>query len=313
MVIVGYQGKRLNNCYKATSELAQKDFLLGLKDHIVLAPYENAEKLIQALHLGLCDYAVIPKTNNLVGVVDGTISAMKDKEFITHDSVMMQIDHILCANQNADTKKVTKVISHPHALKQCTKYLKNNNLELLEAPDTSYAASMTSKKEDVFCICTEEAGVEYGLKLVERGISDQKENVTKFSLISIVRPLLNDKNIEGFYSYSSESYLSQTVIPFSLKRCLKIENINGITHVKGYIEGRENPIFETVLEENSYVFELNRYFSPGRVGRVFLYRENLKLKGYFVVDENVDEKVFGKMNIEKISKNQFERITSEKI
>jgi prephenate dehydratase len=311
MKIVGYQGNQYSNSYRAALIMVSEDgYLSNSGDCITLMPFVTPEELISALKSGLCDYAVFPKTNSIVGTVETTRSALDEHSYFIRDEIILEIEHCLFRN-NKDEKQVKIIMSHPQALAQCMNFIDTNKYKHIPTTGTAEAAKKISKDlSDHYCICSEEAGAIHGLELVSKDIATDPNNRTKFNLIQLDRPV---EELVGYYSYTSESYLNKTVVPYGLNRCLKIKRINGILQVKGYIEGRKTPFFTSKIIENSYEFIFNRHFEPGRRGRVFLYIDESKLNGYFVSDTDPLKRTFGQMSIMKITENEFKRIISEKI
>jgi len=87
-------------------------------------------------------------------------------------------------NQTYDLRRV---LSHPQALAQCSRFLDSlENVELVAFVDTAASAREVSLSDDLSqaAIASAEAGEIYGLTVLREAIADQEENWTRFVVIS---------------------------------------------------------------------------------------------------------------------------------
>jgi prephenate dehydratase len=78
------------------------------------------------------------------------------------------------------------VLSHPVALRQCTRFLvAHPEMTLVEAHDTAGAARMVAIRRDptVAAIAAPWAAGHYALAVLAEGIEDHPENATRFVLV----------------------------------------------------------------------------------------------------------------------------------
>jgi prephenate dehydratase len=91
-------------------------------------------------------------------------------------------------NHKEDYMKSRKVFSHPHALAQCHKYLRQRfkGISLEQMSSTSAAAHFISEhpEENLLAIGNELAAEQYGLLTVVRDIHDHDLNYTKFIVLA---------------------------------------------------------------------------------------------------------------------------------
>ena len=95
-----------------------------------------------------------------------------------------------CVFKRKKDDEVTSLVSHIQALMQSENNLKRlyPGAILVECEDTAYAAEMLSKgelPEGSAAVCRRDAGEHYGLYLDNENVEDNKDNMTKFSLVRL--------------------------------------------------------------------------------------------------------------------------------
>lgn len=145
----------------------------------------SAENVLKALDDGHIDIAIFPIENSTAGLVDESIKAASQHVFDITEIFEIDIRHCLHVLPGVKKEDITKVMSHPQALKQCKDYLKKNfpNTELIEATDTAEGARILEQSPEerhLAVIAPKRAGEIYHLETIEEGIQDLKENYTRF-------------------------------------------------------------------------------------------------------------------------------------
>jgi len=187
--------------------------------------------VFEAVDKGEAEFGVLPVENSSAGSVHDVYSLILKYRLYIIGVVSMKISHCLVAKGHG---KITKVISHPQALAQCSSYIYKNGLEKEEFSNTAEAAKYVSQssEEGIAAICSEEAAKEYGLKIIGRDIQDMVYNMTRFVILS-KRPILpEDANKIGLcFSLPHKSG--------SLYSILEMFAVNGLNLTK--IESRPIP------------------------------------------------------------------------
>jgi prephenate dehydratase len=86
----------------------------------------------------------------------------------------------------ATVEGIRQVLSHPVALKQCTRWLWEHRLiTVVEAHDTAGAARMIGIRRDpsAAAIAAPWAAEQYGLIVLAEGLEDRHDNTTRFVLV----------------------------------------------------------------------------------------------------------------------------------
>jgi len=91
-------------------------------------------------------------------------------------------------NFAANCQDVKNIVSHPQALAQCQKYILENfdeNINLIETSSTSASGYYLSDKDKSYCaIVAPHLASELGLNIIDKNIADNKDNKTRFVLVS---------------------------------------------------------------------------------------------------------------------------------
>lgn len=145
--------------------------------------------------------AVIPIENSIEGVVRDTqdnLAGLTTYGIRILAETGMAIEHSLIgfAEKKGDIKTIS---SHPQALAQCRDYIYKNwkdNITEFPVLSTSFAVS-SLKNTDLSqaAIGSEYCAMLYGIPVIERKINDEKNNTTRFVLLSKIKPekTRNDK------------------------------------------------------------------------------------------------------------------------
>ncbi len=126
---------------------------------------------------------VLPVENSAAGSVTAVYDLILRYRFYIVGAVDVKVEHCLCATGEGP---VTRVVSHPQGLSQCSQYIKEMGLTPVEWSNTAAAARHVAQErpEGTAAICSEDAAEKYGLKILARGIQNQKDNTTRFIVIS---------------------------------------------------------------------------------------------------------------------------------
>ena len=129
----------------------------------------------------------------------------------------LEINHCLCSLEN-NIKNIEYAYSQIPALEQCNKYLKQREIKPKVFSDTALSAKYISEKwlKWVWAICSVEAANLYWLNILEKNISDQKWNTTRFIIVA-----KKDSNLEYNKKNNKTGIIFEAKdIPSSLYKCL---------------------------------------------------------------------------------------------
>lgn len=170
---------------------------------------------------GRADYGVVPVENSIEGTVATTLDAFLEFKLKIWGEIYVPITHALI-NQTGRKEDIRKIISHPHALAQCRKWLRKNfpSVPLEEAFSTGYAAKWAAVDASIAAIASPLAARTYHLQIVATHIEDYRGNSTRFLIIGKESPAPTSKDktslIIGLKDYPGALY--QVLKPFAEKK-----------------------------------------------------------------------------------------------
>jgi chorismate mutase/prephenate dehydratase len=145
-----------------------------------------AEALAMA-ESGEVGYAFLPIENTTAGSINQTYDLLRQTNLRIVGEEILHVRHCLLGVEGAEPATLRRVLSHPQALTQCSRYLAGlGEVELVAFEDTAASAREVRRAglATQGAIASYEAAEIYGLRVLEEGIADQEENWTRFVVIS---------------------------------------------------------------------------------------------------------------------------------
>jgi prephenate dehydratase len=219
--------------------------------HDVLQPSANITEVIKSYEEGLVDYAIIPVENSIEGSVHETL------DYLYHQAKIEAVAEIILPIKQqlmvtSLGKPVEKIFSHPQAIAQGKKYIKENypNAKLEITASTAYAARFIAEHpdENFAAIAPLAAAEEYQLQVIAQDIQEIDENYTRFWVLGHENLKLHLNRINDKIS------LAVTLpnnLPGGLYKTLSVFAWRGINLTK--IESRP---LKTVLGEYFFIIDL---------------------------------------------------------
>jgi len=152
----------------------------------VLACATSAQ-VFDALDSRRAGAAVIPVENTLAGPVGEHLDLLLERDVFIHAETRLRIAHNLIASPGVRLKDVRQILSHPVALDQCRKFFrKHRNIQATSFYDTAGSVKhvVAEQLRDAAAIASKQAAREYGGKILQSSLEDEKQNFTRFFLIN---------------------------------------------------------------------------------------------------------------------------------
>jgi len=150
--------------------------------------YNSIQDLLQAVQNGELDEAVVPIENSLEGAVNATLDMMAgDLELKIKAEIVVPIEQNLLVKPGTKKSDIRYILSHPQALGQCRNFINSSypEAEVIMVFSTAGAAKEVScRLNDSAAIGSRTAARVYGLEVLERGIQDNRDNLTRFIVVS---------------------------------------------------------------------------------------------------------------------------------
>lgn len=145
------------------------------------------ESAMRDVEEGRADYAVLPIENSSAGAVtDNYDLLIKYHNYIAAE-IFLPVSHALLGLPEAELSDITTVYSHPQALMQCSGYLNGHeSWRQISVENTAVAAKKIIEEGDKSqaAVASEIAGKLYGLKILAPAINHNKNNTTRFIIVS---------------------------------------------------------------------------------------------------------------------------------
>jgi len=147
---------------------------------------ETFEEAMQLVEDKKADYALIPIENKTAGRVSefyGLIPQMRLQIVGEH---YQKIEHYLLGIKESSIEDIKYAYSHPQGLAQCRESLKKMGIKPVAQFDTAGSAREVSQLKDrqIGAVASSLASKIYGLKILKANIQDQKDNFTRFIVLS---------------------------------------------------------------------------------------------------------------------------------
>ena len=148
-------------------------------------PYPTIFEAVMAVQDGAVDRAVVPIENSIEGSVNATLDAL------AHEApdvrIVVEVDHpihqTLIAPAGVALEDVTRVLSHPQATAQSSRFLKERLPDAAIEPTTSTAEgvrTVAASGEPWAAIGPRLAADLYGANVLAERIEDYPDNLTRF-------------------------------------------------------------------------------------------------------------------------------------
>ncbi len=184
--IIAYLGPEGSYCEEAKNIFCNS---LRLNDYAQKFFY-SIKNVIDFTDNNINAIGIIPVENSIEGIVRESIDNLvriKDTNLHISAETVIEINHCLVSKNN-NLSQITKVISHPQALSQCQNSMHklfSSKFEFIETSSTSRAMHELLNKDDSYAAIGSETGAnKLGLTILKKNINDEKDNKTRFILIS---------------------------------------------------------------------------------------------------------------------------------
>lgn len=211
--IVAFQGVR--------GAFSEKAALGLLGPSIQLYPFQSFAKVFQAVEEGRATTGLVPIENSLGGSVNDTYDLLLARDLAIVAETELPIVQCLMTLPGVSLKQVRRVYSHPQALAQCERFLREQEWDAHAVYDTAGAAKLIADERlaDGAAIASAHAASIYGLKLHKEGIQDSKLNVTRFVQIARkgVKPTGRDRTSIVFATKDVPGALWKSLSIFAIR------------------------------------------------------------------------------------------------
>lgn len=178
--------RTLNVGYQGVPGAYSEEALAALLPDAHPTALRTLSDVFAALSAGEIDRAFVPVENSHAGSVAEAYDLMVEYPVTILAEYVHQVNHLLLGIDGSDTATVERVFSHPQALAQSDRFLRQANLASEPYYDTAGAAQMVAERRDprLAAVAGRLAGERYGLAVLAEGIQTSSDNATRFFLLA---------------------------------------------------------------------------------------------------------------------------------
>jgi prephenate dehydratase len=188
--------------------------------NIETIPVDAFEDLHIITQSGEADYSVVPMENSTAGSVWENYDLLLEYKLPIAREIKLQINHCLVALKGETIETLTKVISHPQALEQCSNFFKDHpQIEKKPFFDTAGSVERIARKQlkGVGGIASVFAAEFYGLEILKNPLANfPGANSTRFFVLQ-KEPIPIDEHL---HTKTSIAFTLEKNIPGALYVCL---------------------------------------------------------------------------------------------
>ena len=169
-------------CYQGIEGSYSHSLASAIEPQAKLRGFQTFDEAMEAVERGNFDLALIPIENNIGGRVAEIHHLLADTELKIVAEYFLQIEHCLLVLPDGDVRQVKRVYSHPQALLQCRRFIRDHDLVSIAESDTAVAAKVIGQRKEPQCaaIASSDCAAIYGLKIAHRAIANDSDNITRF-------------------------------------------------------------------------------------------------------------------------------------
>jgi chorismate mutase / prephenate dehydratase len=142
--------------------------------------YTRFDQAAKAVEDGDVDVAILPIENTTAGSINDTYDLLNEKELYVIGEEVLKVVHCLMAPEKVQISNIRRILSHPQAIAQCSRFLASLNRCHVESYfDTAMAARKVRDDGDLSqaAIGSSYAAEIYGLEILKRDLANQPEKL----------------------------------------------------------------------------------------------------------------------------------------
>ena len=171
-----------------TGSYSEEAALSMLGREIEIHHCEHFREVFEMTSVGQTSCCVVPIENSLAGSIHKNYDLLLRYKLKIAREINLYIQHNLVGVPGVAFKEISTVVSHPVALDQCENFFEGfPRLTRKSAYDTSGSVRrvIEENRRDWAAIASQRAAKHYGGQVLMTNIQDNKENFTRFFLLSL--------------------------------------------------------------------------------------------------------------------------------
>ena len=183
---------------------------------------DRFEDVFAAVAEGRVSHGILPVENSIGGSIHINYDLLLQHDLPIVAETELAVVHNLLALPGTTIAQIRRVFSHPQALAQCEQYLRTlTSVEIVATYDTAGSARLIrdGNLTDTAAIASTRAAELFGLEILQAGIEDFADNITRFILIARDQKPLGEPNKTSiaFALYNGPGALFKALSVFALR------------------------------------------------------------------------------------------------
>ena len=162
---------------------------------------------------------MVPLENSIGGTIHRNYDLLLEHELPITGEVELDVVHCLQALPGTKLDDVKVVYSHPQALAQCERYLKDLGATVEAVYDTAGGAKLVAEQKlaGAAALASRRAAEVFGLEVLQEAVQDYEFNITRFAIIGGAPPADANKTTIVFALPSTPGALFKALSVFALR------------------------------------------------------------------------------------------------
>ncbi len=183
---------------------------------------DRFEDVFDAVASGRTSHGILPVENSIGGSIHRNYDLLLEHDLPIVAEAELPVVHNLLSLPGTTLPAVRRVFSHPQALAQCEMFLQTlPGIEIVATYDTAGSARMIREGNltDTAAIASLRAAEIFGLSVLQAGIQDYEDNITRFLVIGRDGKALGqpDKTTLAFALHNGPGALFKALSVFALR------------------------------------------------------------------------------------------------
>ena len=182
-------------------------------------PCKSFDEVFEAVVKRRATHGVVPLENSIGGTIHRNYDLLLDHELAITGEVELDVVHCLQALPGTKLEDVKIVYSHPQALAQCERYLKDLRVTVEAIYDTAGGAKLVAEQKlaNAAALASRRAAEVFGLDVLQEAVQDFEYNITRFAIIGGAPPADANKTTIVFALPSTPGALFKSLSVFALR------------------------------------------------------------------------------------------------
>ena len=187
--------------------------------HAETLPCKTFDEVFEAVVKRRATHGVVPLENSIGGTIHRNYDLLLEHDLPITGEVELDVVHCLQALPGTTMADVKVVYSHPQALAQCERYLKDLGVTVEAVYDTAGGAKLVAEQRmaGAAALASRRAAEVFGLDVLQEAVQDYEYNITRFAIIGGGAPADANKTTIVFALPSTPGALFKALSVFALR------------------------------------------------------------------------------------------------